>query len=124
MRLLIVDDLVRDNVKRLLEYANKHVFSMDDLLDIYNKQAPVIGDRPEFVCEIPVGFRVVYNHEEQNIGVVKHISISVDKPGALPNVEAVKEILRLFNIETSLEDCDVRLEDGGQLKSINVIALK
>lgn len=123
MRALITDNLVREKVRRVIEYAAKHVLSIDDLLDIYNKQEPVVGDRPEHVCHIPIGYRVVYNHEKQNIGVMKHISISVDTPGKLPNIEAVREILKLFDIETPLEDCDVRMEEG-PLSSINVIALK
>lgn len=107
----------------MVEYAHQHVLSMDDLLDIFNGQEPPVGDRPEHVCQLPVGYRVVFNLEKQNHGVVRHISVSVDSPGKLPNIEAVREIARLFGIKKELEECVVSVEEGrGNVnKSINII---
>src|SRR5262245_60720176 len=48
--------------------------------------------------ELPVGFTAVISFEEQPVGLCKHLSVSIDKHGMLPNLEAVKMIGKEFGI--------------------------
>lgn len=122
MRLLIIDDTIKEVIQRVVTYAEMHVYSMDDLLDMYNKQLPIVGDIPEHVCHIPMGFRVVYSIEEQNVGKIRHISISVETSGKLPSVPAIEQIIKLFGYTNDLCDCLVRLEPiGDNHEAITVV---
>jgi len=123
MRPLIISNDACVAIRKVIAYAEKHVMNMDELLDIYNGDLPPAGDRPEHVCEIPVGYRVVYSIERQNDLDVKHISISVDNPAKLPSVESAREILKAFYIETKLEECKVRIDGKpGEHQCIDILA--
>lgn len=45
---------------------------------------------------LPIGYRVTYSNEEQAAGMCHHLSVSVDRPGLLPSIEAVQMILDGF----------------------------
>jgi hypothetical protein len=103
MRALIIDQSVTKEVEKLVDYAEKHPFTFDNMLDIKNGEEPPPGDRPEFVIEIPVGYRVVFTIELQKYKV-RHLSVSVSGDG-LPNPMAVLGIMELFGFKNSLKDC-------------------
>jgi hypothetical protein len=110
MRAMVIDDNVKRDLERLAAYAEKHVLSMDELLDMVNKQAPPPGDNKNFVVEIPFGYRVVYTIEDQPAGKVRHLSVSVDKKGKLPSITAVEEIMRMIGFKGELSECKVGFE--------------
>ena len=117
MRALIIDQSVTKEVEKLVEYAEKHPFTFDDMLDIKNGEESPAGDRPEYVLKIPVGYRVVFCIELQKYKV-RHLSVSVDGEG-LPNPAAVLGIMELFGFKNSLGDCvSVWIENE---KAINVV---
>lgn len=110
MRPLIIDENVKHSLAKIVAYAEKHIYTMDDLLDIKNKQMEAAGDVKENVCILPFGYRVVFSIEQQTPGKVRHLSMSVDTPGNLPNQYSVKEIMKIIGFENELEECIVRLE--------------
>ena len=59
---------------------------------------------PEILVEIPFGFRVVYGVEEQELGVFRHLSVSVDGEDRWPNPVSVEALLTLFGMPP-LEKC-------------------
>lgn len=65
MGALFIDDDTRGKITAVIAHAEKNIFSMDDLLDLLNKQALPAGDRKGFSCIIPVGYRCVYSLEMQ-----------------------------------------------------------
>jgi hypothetical protein len=111
MRAMIITDEVQARIKEVMRYAEKHIFSMDDMLDIMNKQREPPGNDPNHVVHIPIGYKVVFTMDNQNIGICKHISISVDRPDKLPNPIVVENILQEFGIWTPLEDLVISFED-------------
>lgn len=77
---------------------------------------------------LPVGFRVCYSHEIQPEapppGLCHHISISVERPGQLPPVEAVEMIIRAFGMSELADAAAVWVEDiGPGERAVNVVAL-
>jgi hypothetical protein len=47
---------------------------------------------------LPRGYRVALTFEEQPLGMCKHLSISVDEPGSLPNPHAVAMICHEYGM--------------------------
>jgi len=45
---------------------------------------------------LPRGYRVAISFEAQPSGLCRHLSVSIDRPGKLPSVEAVKMIAEAF----------------------------
>jgi hypothetical protein len=120
--MLIIDEATRQRIAEVVQYAEAHTFSLDDLLDVHNQEpdAQVAGDMEDFVCYIPLDYRVVYSIEDQPIRV-RHLSISVSTPGRLPSVAAVAEIMRWFGFVSQLSDCMVQLEAiGPDRQAVNV----
>lgn len=101
MRPLIIDDNLSNRVSELIAYAEKHPYSMDDLLDIYNSQLEPPGDDPNRVINTDFGYRIVYSVELQPAGKVRHLSMSVNEDKVLPNKVAVDEIMKLFGFDES-----------------------
>lgn len=124
LRPLIIDEDARNKFRKVIEHAEANVFTMDDLLDIYNKQGTIAGDMKEFTCILPFGYRIVYSIEEQNPSKVRHLSISVNEDDKLPNELAVKEIIKEFGFTNELENCLLRLEPiGPNRQAINIIEI-
>lgn len=122
MRPFIIDEEIKNKFKALAIHAERNPFSMDDLLDIYNKAEKPAGDYSEFTLVLPFGYKVVYSIEQQVKGDVRHFSISVDADGKLPNIVVVQECLKLLGFKNKLENCIVRLEDyAPKRQAINVL---
>lgn len=74
LRPLLLDDKNRSAIKRVVEYAHKNPFTIDNMLDVMNKQMPVAGDMAEYTCNVDFGYRVVFSIEKQVKGDVFHLS--------------------------------------------------
>ena len=123
-RPVLFDQRVIERINKVVDYAHKHPLSMDDLLDIINKQRKPPGDFEEHRVLIPVGVLCVYSEELQNPGTCKHLSIAVDTPGKLPSIEVAREILPLFGIHTELEKCQIKVHEFTPGHSaVNIIEL-
>ena len=103
LRPFIIDDEIRASFEKLSTYAEDNPFTMDDILDIMNGDGKTAGNIPEHILNLPFGYRVVYSIEEQ-LQKIKHLSISVDEVGALPNIEAIKQIMLLLDFKEELEN--------------------
>lgn len=55
------------------------------------------GTASEYV-EIPIGYRAAISFEHQPPGLCRHLSISVDTPGMIPNLPAVRMIAEAFGM--------------------------
>lgn len=125
MRPFIIDWEITDKIKNLVAYAEKNPFTMGDLLDSINKQLAPAGDMEQYVLVLPFGYRIVYSIEKQVIGDVRHFSISVDADGKLPNVIAIKEVMRIIGFEKEFEECIVKVEQlNPKRQAVNVWEVK
>lgn len=98
MRPIIIYDQVRIDIQNVIEYAEKHIMTRRIMLETMKGLHPPIGDTKEYICEIPIGYRVCYSIEDQPAGMAKHISISVMFDGLYPSRTAVLQIAKLFGI--------------------------
>lgn len=122
MRPFIINEEITSKLKALAEHAEKNPFSLDDLLDIINGQAKMAGDYDEFTANLPFGYRLVYSVEEHPNGNFRHLSMSVDTDGKLPNDIIVRECMSMLGFKNQLENCFVSLEDiSPKRQAVNVM---
>jgi hypothetical protein len=126
MRILQINDDTLVDIKKVKEYAERNIVSIDTIkaaVECPMESIPV-GDNPEHVVHIHDGFRVVYSIEEQPIGLIAHLSISVEALGKYPNEVAVNMILKEFGMDEVTSDsknaaCAVWIEEKNE--SVNIV---
>lgn len=101
IRPLVLSAEVNDDIARLIQYAKRNVFSLDELKRMI-KTGSRIGDEKDYAISIPFGYRVVYSLEEQVFGLTHHLSMSVDEIGALPSIIAVQTMTQKFGFPLQL----------------------
>lgn len=60
MNSCIIDD---NKILELKKYVEEHEITREEFMLIYNKQAPLVGDREGHILYLPIGFRFVYSIE-------------------------------------------------------------
>lgn len=109
MSALLIDDGVRKLIKAASERAFKNPMSREQIMDLVQRtpqqanhldfksrpKAMNRAHRPEEIL-IPVGYRVCFSVEDQPHGLVRHLSVSVNKAGMLPHMLAVGMIAEAF----------------------------
>lgn len=113
--MLVINNVAKSDIAKLIEFAESNELSFDDLLDIYNNPDKSPGYNPEFNCLLNVGYRVVFTIEQQPKFKAKHISISLNED--MPPIDSVKLILQEFGFKNKLEDCHIYMEEN----AINVL---
>jgi len=100
MKEFIIDVEMATQLEELAKHAEKNPFTMDEILDIINGDGTVAGDFDEFTIYLQSEYKLVYSIEQQGIGDVRHLSMSVETEGELPNetiVKAGKDMLGFEN---------------------------
>ena len=124
MRPFIIDEEIKSELAKLAEHAEKNPFSMDDLLDIKNGQGKPAGDYEEFTAILPFGYKIVFSIEKQVQGDVRHLSMSVDADGKLPNELVIGECMKMLGFYGELGDCFIMLEDiSPNRQAINILEI-
>ena len=132
LEILILDDEVQDNIKKLIQYAELNVVSYEVMVDMYNKmknEEPItpIGDDPNHFIYLPMDIRVAFSIEVHPVGECKHISIS-SKNGE-PNLNDVALVMSYFGFRSDLNGglatCQAYIEnyviDDVEYSAFNVI---
>lgn len=119
---LIIDDAVREELRTVVARAAADPVSLEQL------HALVAGELlPEEVSRgkslgIPAGFHVVYTHEHQANGVLRHLSVSIDLPGRVPHPAAVQMIMEEIGFILPLAKCQSWVEPcGNDRRAVNVV---
>ena len=69
---MIIDDQVRKDIFRVMEYAWKNIVPLTQLLsgELKNRISNPVGDINDHVVYIPIGFKVVFFIEDQGTGII------------------------------------------------------
>jgi len=97
---LIITDEIRQSILAIKQYAEKNVYTAEDMLKIKKGTLQPAGDDQDFVVMMGV-YRVVYTLEEQPAyGLCHHISVSLvnGEKDRGPAPVAVEVILKAFGI--------------------------
>jgi hypothetical protein len=107
-RVLAITPEVQSEIKAAVERAAKHPISPaecerlarafpQNMDEIKLADRPPDFHRPESVhVNIPIGFRASFSFEHQSGGLCRHLSVSVDTPGRVPNLLAMGMIAEAF----------------------------
>jgi hypothetical protein len=131
-RPLIIDDLVRTMIKAALARALENPIPFEALREHASLAATrdlKLADRkpglirpPLMHVAIPIGFRAAISVEEQPAGMVRHLSVSADRPGRIPHPTAVVMIAEEFGMLPPFDALWLEEFDPGH-QAVNVLKL-
>lgn len=132
MRMLVVGEKEKKAIAELRELAKAERLSREHLekysqgFDPNDPKTRKEGFLPiamKYTICLPDGFTVTYTEEDQPIGMCRHLSVSVDADGKLPNPSAIEYLLYSFGFEHKLgvEQVVYPEEYGEGLTAVNVI---
>ena len=106
--------LTESEVNRLKDNAKWNPISNEVMKALAKGDSvPIAGDQKEFTM-IAGDFRIVYTHEDQPIGMCRHISVSVySNPSIKPSDEAMSFICKEFGFINELTDMPNWIEKFG-----------
>lgn len=112
MRVLMIDDATKDRIRAAVERARAKPLPWETLkpFALSGVQDIALSDRKpgsERVIAsqsvlIPDGYRAAISFERQPAGLLRHLSVSVDAPGRVPNAPAMEMIAREFGFALPL----------------------
>lgn len=137
-RALIIGETEKAAIKTAIERAATHPITLEMLkaLQVETEGAHLTLEMrrqqqgPDFEkkrprsesVNLPIGYRAAISFEEQPVGMCRHLSVSVDKPGALPSPEAFDMIAKEFGCAHPM--CAPWIEEFEPGHSaINIVAL-
>jgi len=124
MRPLVIDKEAKANIAKVIQHAENNKYPRSFMI-ARMKSGEIPGDLGPFTCHIQFGFRCVYTVEEQPFGWCHHLSVSIDAPGKVPNVQAIEFLMKEFGISRPLSEAKVvYFEDIGNIKAVNILAEK
>lgn len=112
---LVITDEIREELRRLQQFAASNIISRDQLAKIAAGEAPPPGDQEGHIAYVPVGLRVVYSMEYQDepLGLCHHLSVSLDQgayPEKYPHPLMVQAIMNEIGFTGDLRHCVAYLE--------------
>lgn len=124
MRALLISREITDAAAAVVRYAEAHPIRAQQLFHLMSHPEEAPGHTPEHVVQVPFGFRCVFTVDEQPGGWMRHLSVSVDAPGRMPNRVAVDALMMLFGFKWNLDKCGkagLVFPMHEQLDSVNVL---
>lgn len=128
---LIIDNSVRDNIKKVLTHAYNNIVPLWEQVqkgELKQGNPNPVGDKDGYTVLIPTAFKVVFSVEDQgdgprNLGLVRHLSMSISVIGKIPNFLELDMVLEEFGFDRPLNKCIVWGEKFGEhdQTAINVI---
>jgi len=116
MQVWVIDDNIKADIKRVMDYAEKHERSIDQFF--------VPGDLKEFTCLIPIGYKVVFSIDVDSKGdKFRHLSISLGDGKKLPSIPVALSIAKEFGFlaENITDFYDINIENDFAVNMIELI---
>lgn len=123
LRPLVIDDKIRADIRRVIEYAEGHLVSTAQVVRAVGNPGLAVGYNEAHCCVVPLGYRCVYSVEKQPDGNYRHLSISVLGDGTAPSPTAVEALMTEFGFCGGLRGVEmIWTEDiGNYKKAINLL---
>lgn len=112
---------LKAGIEKMVAFAEKNPLSMDDMLDMMNGDLKAPGDTKGYFALGPLGMKIVYCIEHQDLAKVRYLSISFMSGDKLPPVPLVEEIMKMIGFSLPLEECIVQLEEINGKKGVVAI---
>jgi len=135
IRPLIIGPEDEQRIRRAIELARQRIVPPDVVtaLAMKDKFHVSLSDRPEgaartIVSELvvlPIGYHVAVSFEQQPAGLCKHLSVSVDEVGKLPNIHSVQMIAWAYGMKFTPETTKMWTEEFSPgHDAINIVELE
>ena len=130
MRALLIDDEARSSIKRVVDYAENHPFSISALKKIMNGESNPPGNDPNYICKIQLGFKCVFtidmasSKESDDTIWVRHLSVSVESsdPEEYPPIQAVSYLMSEFGFKEELKpDSNIEVYFEKEVSAVNIL---
>ena len=111
MTMLAFDENIRQQIRKVVDYANQNIYELDDILDMMNTQMSTPGEKPEHLILVPMGRWICYylvNHPEY--GRCHYFSFSPDASDRLPDKPMIEYVLKEFDVDTPLLDQHIYID--------------
>ena len=99
-RPLVIDEVGRELIRRLIAYADTHRVTRAHLIRMMELEEPPVGDDERFTLVVPDGYRCVFSIEEQPVGWCRHLAVSQRQ--GVPSLEAVAALAAHFGFRSQL----------------------
>jgi hypothetical protein len=106
MGVLLCTPGVLEHIRELTEYALAHRFNRA-MMAAAMRRGYLTLDEPRYSVVLPIHYHLTLTVEEHHAGWFKHLSISVSRPGKVPNRETCAKVLEMAGICRPLESCMV-----------------
>lgn len=108
---LAFDNNIRLQIRKVIDFANLHVYQVDDILDMMNSQMIVPGEMSEHLILVPIGRWICYYLvEHPQHGRCHYFQIKIDASCKLPTDPEMEYILKEFGLEIDLLDKYVSID--------------
>lgn len=111
MSILVIGAEEKKSIARLMKHAEENVVTLDRVMRMFDGTEKSVGDDPNYVVELPRGYRVVFSYEIQpHDRKARHISVSLTgspKPDSCPSPAAVDMILEEFGFSGRTSPAEV-----------------
>lgn len=120
MRPLVLGPEQRERIAAVKAHAEANVFPFARVYRMAHGMEPAYG-WPDFLVELPVGFRVTFGIEEQESGTYRHLNVSVDGEDRWPNPVAVEAILDAFGMPPLLQSAVIKRDPLAGRERRNIV---
>ena len=101
----------RQQIRKVVDYANHNIYQLDDILDMMNNEKITPSEIPEHVVLVGIGRWICYfivDHPSK--GRCHYFQIKADAWGQLPDKPELEYMVKEFGIENYLFDKHITLE--------------
>lgn len=121
---LSISDKMHDEIKNVLRYAERNVYSASRLRRIIENKENMPRDDLKHCCILDHDFHCVYSieerryHEDQPRVWCKHLCIS---SVIMPNEDIIEEIIKLFGFKQNINECSISLKNERTIRFPTII---
>jgi hypothetical protein len=109
----------RQQIKKVVNYANHNIYETDDILDMWNNEKITPGEISEHVVLVGMGRWICYFLvDHPNKGRCHYFQIKPDFRGVLPDKAELEYIVKEFGIENPLFDKHITIDEKNEVANI------
>jgi len=110
----------RQQIRKVLDYANHNIYQLDDILDMMNNEKVTPSEIPEHLVRVGMGHWICYFLvDHPNKERCHYFQIHPDFSGVLPDKTDLEYIVKEFGIENALFDEHITIDEkNGVVKII------
>lgn len=109
----------RQQIRKVVDYANVNIYQLDDILDMMNNQKITPSEMPEHIVFVGIGRWICYFLvDHPNKGRCHYFQIKPDFFGQLPDKPELEYIVEEFGIENTLLDEHITVDKIDQVTKI------